>query len=208
MGIRNLILDLGGVILNLDFNRTADAFTQLGVGDFNQFFTQYHAHPLFQQLEKGATVGGGFYDEFRAATGLAASDAEINLAWNAMLLDFKQPVLSKLEQWAQYGAVRLFLLSNTNAIHHAYFTHTFQSSYGYGFDSLFEKAWYSHLIGHRKPDRSAFEFVLKDAGIEAGETLFIDDTQPNLDTATAVGLHTALATPTHTVVEIASEWGL
>lgn len=208
MQIRNLILDLGGVILNLDFNRTAAAFTALGVKDFDGFFTQYHAHPLFQQLETGATAGEGFYDAFRSATGLLVENSDIDLAWNAMLLDFKKPVLEQLKQWAAAGEYRLFLFSNTNAIHHAHFIRAFESAHGFTFDSLFEKAWYSHLIGHRKPDQTAFEFVLKEAGLEAAETLFIDDTQPNLTAAAKLGIHTALASSSHTVIEIAADWRL
>jgi glucose-1-phosphatase len=207
MRVQNIIFDLGGVILNLDFQRTAAAFTQLGVEDFHSFFTQYHAHPLFQSLEKGKVAEPAFYDELRVVTQINASDADIDAAWNAMLLDFKLPVLAELARLSQQG-YRLFLFSNTNAIHHAFFLKQYQEQFGKNFDDLFEIAWYSHLIGCRKPDQQAFLQVLELADLDAAETLFIDDTLSNVEAAAAIGMQTALATATHTVVDILAERNL
>jgi HAD superfamily hydrolase (TIGR01509 family) len=207
MRVQNIIFDLGGVILNLDFHRTAEAFTKLGVVDFHSFFTQYHAHPLFQSLEKGKVPEPKFYDELREVTQIKATDTEIDAAWNAMLLDFKQPVLAEMERLSRQG-YRLFLFSNTNAIHHAFFLKQYEEQYGKNFDDLFEAAWYSHLIGARKPDQQAFLQVLELANLKAEETLFIDDTLPNIEAAAAIGMQTALATASHTVVEILSERSL
>ena len=203
MAIKNIIFDLGGVLLNLDFGKTATAFTELGVQDFNDYFTQYHADPLFKQLEIGEVVGDNFYDDLREKAKIAAGNNEIDTAWNAMLLDFPPERIRRLQKLA--GEYRLFLFSNTNAIHHAAFHHRFREDFGFEFDSLFEKAYYSHLIAQRKPDLEAFVFVIKDSGTVPGETLFIDDTLPNIKAASEAGLYAGLVTPDKDVLQVLDE---
>jgi HAD superfamily hydrolase (TIGR01509 family) len=193
MPIKNIIFDLGGVILNIDLHKTAHAFTALGVQNFNQYFTMVHADPLFKRLETGAETDAGFYEAIRKATAITCSDRDIDAAWNAMLLDFPPHRIEKLKELSKN--YRLFLFSNTNAIHHAAFSEAFRKQFGFEFDSLFEKAWYSHLVGHRKPEVSAFEAVLKLGNISAAEALFIDDTLPNIEGARRAGLQAAYLPP-------------
>ena len=86
---------------------------------------------------------------------------------------------------------RLFLFSNTNAIHYECFMNIYRQQFGKDdFNDLFEKAYYSHSSGIRKPYIEAYEWVLQDAGISAAETLFIDDTYPNIEGAQKAGLQT------------------
>lgn len=193
MLIRNIIFDLGGVILNIDVHKTAHAFTALGVQNFSQYFTMVHADPLFKRLETGKETDTGFYDAIRKATAITCADRDIDAAWNAMLLDFPPHRIDVLKKLSSH--YRLFLFSNTNAIHHAAFSKAFRGQFGFEFDSLFEKAWYSHLVGHRKPDPSAFEAVLQLGNIPAGESLFIDDTLPNIEGALKAGLQAAHLAP-------------
>lgn len=185
--IKNIIFDLGGVLLNLDFGKTAKAFQDLGVTNFNDYFTQTHANPLFKTLETGDVPSEVFYNEFRATTGLRVSNEAIAGAWNAMLLDFPKERIELLQELKK--KYRLFLFSNTNAIHYDSFQETFVKEFAHQFDSLFEKAYYSHLIGHRKPNVSAFEYILIDAGIVAEESVFIDDSLPNVEAAQKAGIH-------------------
>jgi glucose-1-phosphatase len=189
---KNIIFDLGGVILNIDFNKTSEAFTALGVQDFDQYFTQYHSNPLFKQLETGAVIGNSFYDTVRTAAAITADNTTIDMAWNAMLLDFPVERIERLKELSK--KYRLFLFSNTNAIHHAAFIHQFYTQFDFNFDTLFEKAYYSHLIGYRKPDIEAFEYVIKQSNVEAEETVFIDDTLPNIESAAKAGLQTIYIT--------------
>jgi putative hydrolase of the HAD superfamily len=190
--IKNIIFDLGGVILNIDFKKTSEAFTALGVQNFDQYFTQYHSNPLFKQLETGAIINNSFYDNVRSAASIIADNIAIDTAWNAMLLDFPPARIERLKELSV--KYRLFLFSNTNAIHHAAFLHQFYELFGFNFDTLFEKAFYSHLIGYRKPDIEAFEYVIKQADVIAEETVFIDDTLPNIESAGKAGLQTIYIT--------------
>jgi epoxide hydrolase-like predicted phosphatase len=189
---KSIIFDLGGVILNIDFKKTSAAFTTLGVQDFDQYFTQYHSNPLFKQLETGAIVNNSFYDNVRSAASIAADNTAIDTAWNAMLLDFPPARIERLKELSK--KYRLFLFSNTNAIHHAAFLHQFYAQFGFNFDTIFEKAFYSHLVGYRKPDIEAFEYVIRQADVKAEETVFIDDTLPNIESAAKMGLQTIYIT--------------
>ncbi|MFK8059672.1 MAG: HAD-IA family hydrolase, partial [Polaribacter sp.] len=84
----------------------------------------------------------------------------------------------------------LFLLSNTNSIHQFKYLSEFNHKYAYSFNSLFRRAYYSHEIGLRKPDRKVFDFVLKESNLMAKETLFVDDSLTNIKSARKSGLKT------------------
>lgn len=197
--VKNIIFDLGGVILNIDFKKTSEAFTSLGVENFDQYFTQYHSNPLFKQLETGAIINSSFYDNVRSAASITADNTAIDTAWNAMLLDFPPERIERLKELSK--KYRLFLFSNTNAIHHAAFLHQFYTQFDFNFDTLFEKAFYSHLIGYRKPDVEAFGYVIKQSDVNAAETVFIDDTLPNIESAAKAGLQTIYITKEKDMLE-------
>lgn len=191
MPIRNIIFDLGGVLLNLDFNRTFEAFEKLGIPDFQKYFQQAYSNPLFAKLEQGTCSPSEFYDAFRKETGTNIGNTDIETAWNAMLLDFREPTLSYLEELR--NNYRLFLLSNTNQIHLEAFRKIFFNQFGHhGFDDYFEKAWYSHELGLRKPDEACFLSVLDNCILKPEETLFVDDTLPNIEGAARTGIRTCL----------------
>lgn len=191
MRVSNIIFDLGGVLLNLDFNRTFRAFEALGVADFQSYFQQSHSNPLFAQLEQGKITPSAFYDAFRQATGLGVPDWQIADAWNAMLLDFRVESMAYLTSLK--GQYRLFLLSNTNQIHLDAFRDIHFRQYGHhDFDSHFEKAWYSHELGLRKPNAECYAAVLNHHKLIAGETLFVDDTAINIEGAAKLGIRTLL----------------
>jgi glucose-1-phosphatase len=186
--IKNIIFDLGGVLLNIDYEKTSQAFRDLGVENFDDMYSQLTADPLFRDLEMGRINEESFYDAMKKA----AKDDKITVeqiidAWNSMLLDFRIESLNYLEKLSKH--YRLFLLSNTNIIHLKAFAKLFgQTKLKDAFDDYFEKAYYSHQIGFRKPDAEAFEFVLKAHDLKPEETLFIDDSYPNVETAQALGM--------------------
>jgi glucose-1-phosphatase len=199
--IKNVLLDLGGVLLNLSFAKTEAAFAALGLDDFNAHFSQFRYTPIFEALEVGALSKEDFLIAFRAQTGIKAADREIVRAWNAMLLDFPQERM----QWLHHLAsrYRVFLYSNTNAFHYDEFQQSFALQHpGKTLDQYFEKAFYSHIMGKRKPDAEAFTHLLNLAGITANETLFVDDTPANVEGAIAAGLQGYHLAPGKTVLDI------
>ena len=186
---KNILLDLGAVLLNIDVNKLKPAFEDLGVKDFNLLQEQLTAIHLFDDLETGKITADVFCETIRTASELPLKNADIITAWNALLLDFRTDTMNFLTQLSKH--YKLFLLSNTNAIHLEQFYKQLHNQLGQTtLDFYFDKLYYSHLVGLRKPDAAIYHFVLKDAGIAAGETLFIDDLETNISAAAALGFQT------------------
>lgn len=184
---RAIIFDLGGVILNIDYQLTARAFQSLGIENFDALFSQAQQSHLFDKLETGNISPEGFRDEIRAITKQNWPDEEIDNAWNAMLLDLPEHRLNFLQRIGQQRPI--FLLSNTNAIHYQAFSKYIRQSFGVpSLDSLFQKAYYSHEINRRKPDAETFEWVLEDAGLQPEATFFFDDSEQHLVSAKKLGI--------------------
>lgn len=187
--IKNIIFDLGGVILDVDYNLTRVAFEKLGVTNFDEMYSQANADKLFQKLETGEITDDIFYKEFNRCTGLQLSDEEIRKAWNAMLLSFRGKSLEFLE--GIRPKYKTYLLSNTNYVHIAAFKETLHRQIGVKtLEEYFDEAFYSCDIGLRKPDAACYEWVLKNLNIEPGETIFIDDSLHNIEGAKKAGLQT------------------
>ncbi len=189
--IKNIIFDLGGVLLDIDYQKTTRAFIELGVKDFDSMFNQFHSDELFTRLETGSISEPDFFEQIRKTIPHPVSNEQIESAWNAMILKFRTSSLACLEELG--SRYNIFLLSNTNSIHFRAFREQFTRETGKpDLDRYFRKAWYSHLVRLRKPERAIYEFVLGDAGISATETLFIDDSVNNINAAELLGIRTHL----------------
>jgi glucose-1-phosphatase len=187
--IKNIVFDLGNVLLDIDLAKTDAAFEALGVPDFRSKYSLTKADKLFDNLETGHATDADFYDGMRRICNLPLTNQHICNAWNALLLNFRTESL----QWMETNNHRFkyYLLSNTNAIHATAFHESFTKQTGLqNFNNYFTKPYYSYLVGMRKPEKEIFEFALTDAGIKADETLFIDDLQKNIDAAAMLGIHT------------------
>ena len=199
--IKNIIFDLGGIFIEIFYKRTEHAFIDLGVTNFNEFYTQSTASSLFEDLETGKIQPHEFYEGFRKETGSLATDEQIRDAWNAMLGTFPIERLSWLEEIG--FRYKIYLYSNTNIIHYHAFQKIYQECTGKeNFDDYFIKAHYSHDLGLRKPYPESFRKVLEIENLEASETLFIDDTSKNIDGAKEAGLQTVLLVAPNTVFDL------
>jgi len=186
-GIKNIIFDLGGVIINLDNQRTEDAFTAMGVKGFREYFGHGHAASFFKEYEVGGISDAEFIDSIRKLTGISVPDEEIVRGWNALLLDFPPERIQLLKELGK--SYRIFLFSNTNALHLAALQQTYAATFGPGsLDDLFERTYYSHLLGMRKPDKVSFEHILRENQLQGSETLFVDDALINVEGAEGAGL--------------------
>ena len=189
-----IVFDLGGVILNIDYNLTRTAFEKLGVSHFDEMYSQSTADMLFRNLETGKISEENFYNEINRCTGLQLSPPEIKQAWCAMLLDFREESLLFLD--AIRSKYKLFLLSNTNHIHIPEFNKIYnQKKREKPFIDYFEKVYYSCEIGLRKPDAECYDWVLEKESLAPGKTIFVDDTLPNVEAAKVAGMKTILLEP-------------
>lgn len=203
--IQNIIFDLGGVLLNLDIQKTEDAFLQMGVKNFRDFFALGHAASFFKEYEVGTINDDEFITALQSLAGLQSQREVVIAGWNAMLRDFPAERIELLIRLKK--KYRLFLFSNTNAIHLTAFQQTYSNAFGGNLlDDLFEKAWYSHKINLRKPDTRAFEYILNDKQLLPHQTLFIDDALVNVEGARTAGIQGYHLEPGKTVLDI--DWQL
>lgn len=192
MNIDAIIFDLGGVIINICYENTIRAFSQLCGFDASSLYTQKSQTDLFDQYEMGRISSADFRAGLSQRLGISDhSDEALNQAWNAMLLDIPKERVDWLQMIGQ--AKRIFLLSNTNEIHKLafdqIFRQTFNSTIGQ-LDDLFEKAYFSHLMGDRKPHPSIFKTIIVEQSLVPERTLFIDDSMQHIEGAQSVGLQT------------------
>lgn len=182
----NIIFDLGGVILNIDYQLTSKAFVGLGFDNFDEYYTQKKQSRVFDLFETGKITEETFVEEISKELP-RASEHQIIDAWNAMLLDLPGKRIELIQQLSKDH--RVFLLSNTNEIHEKAFREIVEKQFGrYIFDELFEKAYLSHHIGLRKPDRECFEYVLDQNNLNPENTIFIDDSVQHVEGAKQAGI--------------------
>jgi FMN phosphatase YigB (HAD superfamily) len=189
MTIKNIIFDLGGVLMDISFAKTRDAFMQSGVSNFDDYFQQSHSNQLFLDLETGRITPAKFYEKFRTDSGTMLSDDTIMGNWNALLGSFRVQSIDMLSTLKE--KYKLFLFSNTNLIHYEAFIQSYTIQFGHkNFNELFDKAYYSHDMNQRKPDPASFSYIILENNLLAGETLFIDDSYVNIEGAQKAGLQT------------------
>ncbi|MFI5154716.1 MAG: HAD family hydrolase [Chitinophagales bacterium] len=203
--IRNVIFDLGGVIINLDNKRTENAFAALGAKAFSSYFGHGFAASFFADYEVGKISDQEFVEAMKQMIGREIPDQTIMDAWNALLLDFPSAnieLLAKLKD-----RYRLFLFSNTNSMHLDALRAIFNSQFpGRSLDNFFEKAYYSHILRMRKPDRASFEYIINENNLDPASTLFVDDAFINVEGANAAGLQGYFLEKGKSIVEIDWEW--
>lgn len=181
--IKNIIFDFGDVFINLDKKVIFREIEKFGG-------SPEVSHDLIA-LNESYEVGKIGSDEFIAQLVKVypkASPKEIEHIWNSMLLDLPDYRLHFLENLARENKYRLFLLSNTNALHIPFFAKKVGAEKFNRFKNSFEKFYLSHEIYLRKPNREIYEFVLSENRLKAEETFFIDDTKENTDAAEKLGI--------------------
>ena len=199
--VKNILFDLGAVLIDIDFEKVCKSFEKIGIKDFENQYSQLSASTLFEDLEKGKISDTFFYEEIQKQLQSNIPSKEIKNAWNSILLDFRIDTMQYLTDLKK--EYNLFLLSNTNAIHLTEINLLAQQQLHVDeLDVYFTKAYYSFKMGMRKPNADIFEFVLQDAGIIAEETIFIDDSKPNIITAQQLGFKTHLLLPQERVEKL------
>jgi putative hydrolase of the HAD superfamily len=198
--IKNLIFDLGGVLLDINFRNTYDAFSKLGVMNA----ADLHDHPelfdLFMALEKGIYTPEGFHKRFRVLTGFNGCNYDLDDAFNALLVGFR---MERVERVRELGLkYRTYILSNTNAIHCEHYNWMIAQAMNIkNLDQLVDKAYYSHILGSRKPDPEIYLKMIEDSGVIPEESLFLDDREENIEAARKLGFQAILVDEKHNVIE-------
>lgn len=203
--VKNLIFDLGGVILDLDVENTLRQFSQLAGLPQQRVTEIFKSSPEFNAYEKGEMEDEQFREFIRRAYARTANDSEIDHAWNAMLRGLPTAKLELLLELKK--SYRVFLLSNTNGIHLKYINEVLvpASSDKKDLDDYFHKAYYSHRMLKRKPESEIFQQVLDENSLEASQSLFLDDNLSNVEAAASLGIKTLHITRPDHILEYFNE---
>lgn len=188
--ITTLIFDFGGVLINLDMSRCIQRFKNLGVENIDRYLGQYGQSDFFLQYEKGEINTQQFRNEIRKHAENKLTDEQIDDAWGAFLLDIPQAKIDMLIELRK--KFRLLLLSNTNPLHIEISSKEESAKRGKTIHDYFDKCYLSYEMGLAKPQAGIFEAVLKDAGLNPSECLFLDDGPKNIEQAQNLGIQTYL----------------
>jgi glucose-1-phosphatase len=188
--VKNLIFDLGGVILDLSVDTTLSSFANLSGIEKSTVKRLFVSSPEFELYEKGGLSDGDFREFVKKLYSIDVPDETLDACWNAMLLGFPKKKLELLETLK--GKYNVYLLSNTNDIHLQYINNILlpQVNHHTSLDDFFHRAYFSHRMKKRKPDAEIFEQVLNEGNFLPGETLFLDDNQSNVEGAGKLGIKT------------------
>ena len=195
MTVKNIVFDLGNVIIDLDIERTWMQLKHWLGDDYELALKNIRPDDdIFIQFEVGKISEEEFFEALRSATEGPLSIRQLKEAWNGMLLQIPP---QRFEMLARLKEIyNVYLLSNTNKTHVDWVDGYLRTVYGFTIDDFdsryFHKSYYSHLIYLRKPNENIYEYVLNDANLIASETLFIDDNAQNIEGAKRVGLQTIL----------------
>jgi len=172
--IKAFIFDIGNVLLPFDFSVALEKLRQKsGVEALVAVM-----EPIKHAYESGLMGRQEFLKKLTDILRYTGTEAELIAAWEDIFTE--NAAMSELVRALQ-PRYPLYLLSNTNDLH---VDHIFRA---YPVFRLFKDAVYSHRVKAFKPDTRIYEIALEQFGIHAGETVFIDDLQPNIDAALALG---------------------
>lgn len=189
--IKNIIFDFGGVLIGVDYTKTIDAFKSMGIYNFDDLYSQAQQTNLFDAFETGNISSQYFINKLLDFLPQGVTPNQVVAAWNAMLLDINQKNIALLQELKAEGK-NLYMLSNTNEIHIKVAFDRWRKTTMPAPNELFNKMYLSHEIGMRKPDEETFRYVCSDAGLNPGETLFIDDSEQHINGAQEIGLNAFL----------------
>lgn len=184
--IKNIVFDLGGVLIDLSHDQAVRRFEEIGVVDAAQLLDPYEQKGIFLEVENGTITADEYCQKLREHTGKDLSYEEIKHAWLGFIVDVPQYKLDHLLELREHYNV--YLLSNTNPIIQEGWARTDQfSAAGRPIGDYFDKMYTSYEVGVTKPDRKIFDYMIADSGLIPSETLFVDDAKSNVEVGRNLG---------------------
>jgi glucose-1-phosphatase len=188
--LKNIIFDLGNVIIDIDFPRSEQELKRILTNDLEEKLYNINQNDLFLRYEVGNITETEFLATLKNISEHEVENQAIIDAWNAMLIGFKSARFEMLLRLAK--KYNLFVLSNTNKTHIDWVHNDLKNNHNIvDYETnFFKKVYYSHEINLRKPNVEIYEYVLRDANLVAEETLFIDDNFDNIEAAKTLNIQT------------------
>ncbi len=188
--IKNIVFDLGGVIITLNQREAVRRFKEVGLENAEDWLDPYHQKGIFLELEEGKLSQQAFYDALRKESGKNISDRDIDYGWFGFIQEVPEYKLEMLEELKK--KYKLYLLSNTNPVVMSWARTPQFSPKGKSLDEYFDRLYLSYEVGYTKPHPRIYECMIEDSGLDPSETLFVDDSQANIETGEKFGLKTYL----------------
>ena len=185
--IKNIVFDLGGVLVDLDFKNAINGLQQAGFANVKEQLQAFDQDGIFQKFELGEINADEFRTAIRENSTVTLTDEEVDALWNSMLLEVPRKKLELILELR--GKYMVYLLSNTNSIHWDYVCNNAFNYRGFRVNDYFEETFLSFEMHLAKPDKAIFEKVLHEANLLPEETLFIDDSEANCKAAEELGIH-------------------
>jgi putative hydrolase of the HAD superfamily len=186
--IKNIVFDLGGVIIDLDITRSIQRFEELGIQNISEILDPYEQRGIFLELERGQIDPPAFCRTLSRYAGKELSMEEVGYAWMGFIVDVPQYKLDYILELRKTHKV--YLLSNTNSFIFDWAQTAAFSPAGFPITHYFEAMYVSYKMGMTKPDPRIFEYMLNDGGMIAAGTLFVDDSERNITVARSLGIQT------------------
>lgn len=203
VAIQTIIFDLGGVIIDVEEQRSLDAFRQLGFQNIEEVYSELLNDGTLDSVDTGDMQPDELFDRLNTYCIEPADPQDLALAWNAMLGEIPEERIKLLRTLS--SEYRLLLLSNTNSIHLQHIESMVSETYGIVLNDLFTSAYYSFLVGLRKPDPEVFRHVLQAEQLVADETLLLDDQLENVESARKLGLQTEWISESNPLLSLFSD---
>ncbi len=198
--IKNLLFDLGGVIMDIRKENCVAAFEKIGLRNASEFFGDFSQKGPFLALERGDMSVDEFHAALRPYLPEGTSDEAIDAAFTKFLIGIPEHRLASLE--ALRSQYKIYLLSNTNPIMwNSMIKDEFEKA-GHTREYYFDGMITSFTANSLKPEAKIFEYTIEKLGIKAEDTLFFDDSQLNLEAAADLGFETALVPPECEFIDI------
>lgn len=183
MEYKNVLFDLGGVLIDIDVQRSLDAFAKL-MGENSMVTAEGlaggHTSELIDQYQIGAITSEEFVETIMSQCLPGTTRQQIEDAWNAMVVTMPEEKKQLLRELIQKGK-NVYVLSNTNDIHIRFTLAKWPEL------KQAKKLFFSHEIGMSKPDQRCYQLVIRETGIQPEETVYVDDLLPNIEAGRKLG---------------------
>ncbi|MCX7954016.1 MAG: HAD family phosphatase [Bacteroidales bacterium] len=189
--IQNIVFDLGGVIIDVDIDKSINLFYAYGFNNIREeLATNSELKFIIENYELGLISEELFLNFMRSKCSKNPTLAQVQNAWNSMIKPIKKEIFNLLVKLKE--KYNLYVLSNTNSLHYKVYSKDFIDNLNVNFKEFFNQCFLSFEINLRKPDLKIFQYVIEKAKINSFETLFVDDIDKNIETAKQAGFKTLL----------------
>lgn len=193
--IKNIIFDLCGPVLTIDVDMISRRMEVFGAPPDG--YTVLRQAGLTKLFEAGQITPAAFCYETRKTLGCDITDSQIFDAWNTLIVSFPRKHVDFLNSIK--GKYRLFLLSNCDVANARFFADELKRR---GCYDAFERVYFSHELGMRKPDPAIFKYIVDNHNLNPSETLFVDDCLKHIDSAKSLGIQTCFMPEEDDITEL------